>query len=95
MNTTIEISEYSKWLRDLKQQIKTGQNNPLGLRLSVEKNVPNQPCIPLGMQPDNNHLLTNRGMHSIGMRMIYSDFSTERDIPLGMQYNNNYLIINL
>jgi len=59
MNSIIKISEYSDWLRDLKQQIKTGQNNPLGLHLSVEKNVPNQPCIPLGMQPDNNHLIIN------------------------------------
>jgi len=59
MNTIIKISGYSNWLRDLKQQIKTGRNNPLGLRLSVEKNVPNRPCIPLGMQLDNNHLIIN------------------------------------
>ena len=88
MSAIIKISEYSDWLRDLKQQIKTGRNNPLGLHLSVEKNVSNRTCIPLGMQPDDNHLLTNKGMHSCGMRMIYSAFSTERDIPNGMQYNN-------
>ena len=69
MDEIIKHSEYHDWLRNLKQQIKTGQVKaalsvkqkhtqsciPSGMHLSVKTKTRPKPCIPLGMQPINKH----------------------------------------